>query len=358
MPSSPEDRAQHTIGIDIGDRHCHYCIIDAAGAQLDAGRFPTTAAAFKKRFQQMPAACVALEVGTHSPWITEQLTDYGHQVLVANARKLRMIYQADSKTDRLDAEKLARVARMDPQLLAPITHRGRAVRADLTLLRARDALVRNRTSSINYVRGAVKAFGTRLHRCAVSNFHRTAAEQLPPALAPALLPVLGTIEQLTTQIRGLTRQIVQLGKERYPEAAHLQQVPGVGPITALRFVLTIEDPARFRNSRAVGAYLGLRPRQGQSGDHNPQLRITKAGDQVLRWLLVQCAHYILGSFGPDCYLRRHGLALASVGGRAGKKRALVAIARKLAVLLHRLWVTGEIYDPWRNAPPGARPTAA
>ena len=125
MLTKTTDHEQRTIGIDIGDRHCHFCILAVDGTELEAGRFPTTPAAVKKRFQRSSAARVALEVGTHSPWIAEQLASYGNEVLVANARKLRMIYQADSKTDRLDAEKLARVARMDPQLLAPITHRGR-----------------------------------------------------------------------------------------------------------------------------------------------------------------------------------------------------------------------------------------
>lgn len=126
---------------------------------------------------------------------------------------------------------------------------------------------------------------------------------------------------------------------------------GVGPVTALTYVLTIDDPARFRKSRAVGSYLGLACRRSQSGDKDPELRITKAGDPALRFLLVQAAHYILGPFGPDTDLKRWGLALATRGRKNARKRAVVAVARKLGVLLHRLWVTGTVYEPLRNSEP-------
>jgi transposase len=129
----------------------------------------------------------------------------------------------------------------------------------------------------------------------------------------------------------------------------LRQVEGVGPLTALTFVLTLEDPYRFEKSRSVGAYLGLVPASDKSGDRDPQRRISKEGDEMLRKLLVGSAHYILGPFGGDSDLRRHGEKIASRGAKNAKKRAAVAVARKLAVLLHRLWVTGEVYDPLYNA---------
>src|ERR1035437_9476712 len=135
---------------------------------------------------------------------------------------------------------------------------------------------------------------------------------------------------------------------RYPQTALLTQVSGVWTLTAMAFVLTIEDPQRFARSRDVGCYLGLRPKQQDSGERSPQLRITKAGDSYLRKMLVSCAHYIIGPFGPDTDLRRWGLKLCERGGKNAKKRAVVAVARKLAVLLHRLWVTGEVYEPLRS----------
>lgn len=145
---------------------------------------------------------------------------------------------------------------------------------------------------------------------------------------------------------------------KHTRASALTQVNGVGTLTALTFVLTIGEPERFQRSRTVGAYFGLRPRQRESGDHEPQLHITKAGPPLMRRLLVNCAQYILGPLGQGCDLRRFGLALAARGGKSAKKRAVVAVARKLAVLLHRLWVTGEVYEPLRNArgrPPAAEP---
>ena len=166
------------------------------------------------------------------------------------------------------------------------------------------------------------------------------------------------IAGLDAQIRALDEKIEEMAKARYPETALLTQVAGVGTLTATVYVLTLEDPQRFPRSRSVGSYLGLRPQQRDSGSLQPQLRITKAGDEHLRWLLVGAAHYILGPFGPDTDLRRWGLKLAAPGGRAGKKRAAVAVARKLSVLLLRLWATGEVYEPLRNARLRAEPLAA
>jgi transposase len=184
------------------------------------------------------------------------------------------------------------------------------------------------------------------------------SEHIPQDLRAALEPLLASIASMTETIRGYERRIEELGQTEYPVTNRLRQVEGVGPITALTYVLTIDSPERFRRSRMVGAFLGLRPRRDQSGGSDPQLHITKAGDKTLRRLLVGSAHYILGPFGSDCALRRFGLALASRGGKNAKKRAVVAVARKLAVLLHRLWLTGEEYDPMRAARPLPTPARA
>ena len=166
---------------------------------------------------------------------------------------------------------------------------------------------------------------------------------------PALGPILEQIGSLTERIRDYDRKLEEISKERYPETELLRQVEGIGPLTALTFVLTVEDPYRFEKSRSVGAYLGLVPATDRSGDRDPQKRISKEGDEMLRKLLVGSAHYILGPFGSDSDLRRHGEKIASRGGKNAKKRAAVAVARKLSVLLHRLWVSGEVYDPLYNA---------
>ncbi len=339
-----------TVGLDVGDRYSQLCLLDAAGEVVEDGRVQTTREALLRRFGNVARMRIVLETGTHSPWISRLLAVCGHEVLVANARRLRLIAASDSKSDRTDAEMLARLGRADPTLLAPVRHRGEAVQTDLALLRAREALVRVRTLLVNHVRGAVKSVGARLPSCSTHSFPRQVRGAIPEGVEPALGAVLDTIEQVSREIRAYDRRIEELCERSYPETALLRQVSGVGPGTALCYVLTLEDPARFPASRAVGAYLGLRPRRDASGASDPQLRITKAGDVMVRRLLVGSAQYILGPFGPDSNLRRWGLMLAARGGRSAKKRAGVAVARKLAVLLHRLWTTGEVYEPLYGAP--------
>jgi transposase len=333
----------------VGDRQSLFCVLDERGDVVEEGRLPTTPSALGRRFGSMPSARVVLETGTHSPWISRLVASCGHEVIVGNPRRLRLIADSDTKTDRLDAEFLARVGRVDPVLLAPVRHRAAATQRDLALLRARDALVQARTQLVNHVRGAVKSVGGRLPKCSTHSFARQVSDAIPEELRTALTPVLALIERVSADLSAYDRQVEQLAATRYPETARLRQVAGVGPLTALCFVLTLEDPGRFPHSRAVGSYLGLRPRQRDSGAAAPALRITKAGDPMLRRLLVTSAHYILGPFAPASELRRWGLVLAARGGKTGKRRAVVAVARKLAVILHRLWTSGGTYVPVRAA---------
>jgi transposase len=336
------------VGLDLGDRYSWLCVLDAEGEVVEEARIPTTEASMRRWFEAQGPVRAALEVGTHSPWVSRLLDRLGHEVIVANARHVRMIYDGDRKSDRLDAEALARLARLDPTLLHGIEHRSEEAHQDLAVIRAREVLVRTRTRLINHVRGAVKSAGHRVPRCSSASFHRTAAEAIPEGLRPALDPVLEILERVTHEIRAYDRRIAKLASDRYPETGSLMQVTGVGNITALAFVLTIEDPARFSKSRAVGPYLGLCPGERQSGDRDAQCRMTKAGNEMLRRLLIQAAHYQLGPHGPDTDLRRWGLERAGRGGRIARKKAVGGVARKIAVLLHRLWITGEVYEPLRN----------
>jgi transposase len=324
-------------------------VLDAAGVVQERGEVRTTPAAFEARFRAWPASRCALEVGTHSPWVQPLLRAVGHEVLVANARKLRLIFAGDRKNDRLDAEKLARVARMDPALLAPIEHRGPAVLADRAQLRARDALVRCRTILVNHARGVCKGAGARLPRCAPERLPAHLAA-VPEALRPALEPILSMIAEHTTRLRAYDRALVRVARAHYPITAALRAVPGVGSLTALAYVLMIEDPHRFKESRTVPAYLGLCPRQRQSGASDPECRISKAGDGFVRRLLVQSAQRILQKRSPDTALQRFGRRLAARGDKIAKRKAVVAVARKLATLLHRLWVTGRPYRPFPAGP--------
>jgi transposase len=316
---------------------------------MEEGRLRTSPETFKRRFASEWPMRIAIEAGTHSPWVSRVLEECGHEVLVANPRKLRLIYANKRKTDEIDAENLARLARVDPRLLYPLKHRGEDSQAHLAIIRSRQALVDCRTQLVNHVRGAVKSFGARLPKCSARSFHKRASEHIPEALRPALGPILEVIASLTERIRDYERELETISKEHYPETELLRQVEGVGTLTALTFVLTVEDPYRFERSRSVGAYLGLVPASDRSGDRDPQKRISKEGDQMLRKLLVGSAHYILGPFGHDSDLKRHGEKIASRGGKNAKKRAVVAVARKLAVLLHSLWASAEVYEPLRNA---------
>ena len=347
-----------SMGLDLGDKFSYFFVLAPDGEILREGRVRTTPEELEQLLKSLKPARVALEVGTHSPWVSRLVSKCGHEVLVANPRDLRLIYENKNKSDQLDAEQLARIARLDPTLLHPIQHRKAETQLALASLRARDALVKARTKLVNHVRGAVKSTGKRLPVCSAASFHNKVGESLPEDLRAVLEPLLKLSGELTDQIRKYDKSLEALSEQKYPATTRLRYVTGVGPLTALAFVLVLENPSRFGNSRAVGAYLGLTPQKSQSGGHDPQMRITKAGDGFLRRLLVGSAQYILGPFGPDSDLRRYGKALAQRGGKNGKKRAVVAVARKLAVLLHVLWLSHDPYDPLRNAKRKSRRAAS
>ena len=338
-----------TIGLDLGDRNSWYCMLDEVGQIQLEQRVRTSAQGLQEVFGTMPRSRIALETGTHSPWISRLLSELGHEVIVANARKVRLIGESRKKDDRLDAQTLARLARIDPELLCPVKHRSAQAQADLTMIRARAGLVRARTGLVNTARSLAKSYGERLRGCNVRNMNPEKAEELSPKLQSALEPLLAGIAVLSEQIREYNERIEKLAQQSYPQVALLKQIKGVGTLIALTFLLTLEDPHRFRKSRDVGCYLGLQPGRRKSGQSEPQMHISKEGDPYLRTLLVQGAQHILGPFGVDCDLRRWGLKLAERGGKSGKKRAIVATARKLAVLLHHLWVSGEVYEPLHNS---------
>jgi transposase len=347
-----------TIGFDLGDRSSWYCVLDERGEVLLEQKVSTTPKAIQEVFGGMPRSRIALETGMHSPWVSRLLSALGHEVIVAHARNVRLIGESRKKDDRLDAQTLARLARIDPQLLSPVKHRSAKAQADLTVIRARAGLVRARTALVNTARGLAKSYGERLRGCNVRNMNPEKAEGLSVELQKALEPLLAGIESLSERIREYNEGIEQLAEQSYPQVARLKQVKGVGTLIALTFLLTLEDAHRFRKSRDVGCYLGLQPGRRNSGQSEPQMHISKEGDPYLRTLLVQGAHHILGPFGADSDLRRWGLKLAERGGKSGKKRAIIATARKLAVLLHRLWVSGEVYEPLRHSTQRAMPAAA
>ena len=337
-----------TIGLDLGDRWSFYCVLDEVGQVILEQKLPTTPEAMKQTFEKLPRSRIALETGTHSPWVSRLLTELGHEVIVAHAQKVQLITKSSRKDDRHDARTLARLARIDPALLGPVRHRSAQAQIHLTVIRARAELVSARTALINAARGLAKSYGERLPKWGTQQVGRELAAALSTELRDVLEPLLREVESLNERIQEYDQRIEQIAKEVYPEVALLKQVKGVGTQIALTYILTIDDPYRFPKSREVGCFLGLRPGRRNSGQSEPQKSISKEGDRYLRTMLVQGAHYILGPFGEDSDLRRWGLKLAERGGKNAKKRAVVAVARKLAVLLHRLWVGGEVYEPLRN----------
>jgi transposase len=346
-----------TIGVDLGDRWSFYCVLDEAGKIILEQKLLTTPEVMKQTLGKISRSLIALETGTHSPWVSRLLTELGHEVIVAHAQKVQLITKSNRKDDRHDARTLARLARIDPELLGPVRHRSVQAQIHLTVIRARAELVSARTALVNAARGLAKSYGERLPKCGTYQVSEKLAERLSAELRDVLGPLLKEIESLNERVKEYDERMEKIAKEVYPEVSLLQQVKGVGTQIALTYILTIDDPYRFSKSREVGCFLGLKPGRRDSGESEPQKGISKEGDRYLRTMMVQGAHYILGPFGEDSDLRRWGLKLAERGGKNAKKRAVVAVARKLAVLLHRLWVSGEVYEPLRNSQKAMRAVA-
>lgn len=342
--------SKKVIGIDVGDLKSHICeLSEETATVVKRTKLDTEKATLFKYFSQLEKSLIILEVGTHSPWMSRLLGSLGHEVVVGNARELRLIYSSKRKNDRIDAEKLARLGRLDRNLICEVQHRSAEKQADLAVIKARAALLKLRQQLVNQIRGVLKSFGIKSPSSYPAGFHKKVLAHIPNNLAPALLPLVKSLKTIAEQIKGLDKQIIRLCEQKYPETELLTKIKGVGKLIALTFILTLADPHRFRSSRAVGAYLGLVPGQDQSGSQNPKQAITKQGDQLLRRYLVQAANYIMGHFGQDSDLRRY--ALAKLEQTQNRKKVLIALSRKLAVLMHHLWSTGSVYDPFYQPKP-------
>jgi transposase len=334
-----------TIGLDVGDRYIHACVVDSTRKVLEEFKFPTDQGGLAKKLSR-PGCQIILEVGPHSRWMQKSLEELGHGVRVVDARKVELISKGTMKTDQRDARTLALLGAGVPELLGDVKHRSEQAQADLGVLLTRDHFIDLRTATINRVRGVLKSFGIKVARMSTKAFHKRVGELVPAHLQPALVPLLEELGTIHLRIQRLDDTIQREIAARYPAVERLTQVDGVGTLTALAYALSIGDPSRFKKSRDIGPFVGLCPRKHSSGESDPQLSITRAGNPFLRRILVQSAQYALGPFGPDCELRRHGEKLVLRGGKCAKKRAVVAVARKMAVLLHRLWVNTSPYDPW------------
>lgn len=348
MTKRTQNSSQLTIGMDLGDRNCEICVLGPDHRILEEASIPTSRESFADFFGRFPGARVVFEVGSQSRWVQPFLRGLGLEVLAADPRQIKLITQSRRKNDQRDAFILARAGQGLPELLCPVEHRSEEAHADLALARTRDLLVRTRTQFVNRIRALVKTTGDRIRGVGPAYFFRKAPEQVPPHLQTACAPLFAALTLIHEQLLEIERQTQRIVKERYPVVERLLDVPGVGLRTAFAFVTTLEDPRRIRGTRNCGAYLGLTPRQRESGSSSPQLGITKTGDRDLRRLLVLCGHHLLGPLGKDCRLRRWGLQLCERGGRNAKKRAVVAVARKLAIHLLAIWKNGQAYDRWRG----------
>src|SRR5579872_1185556 len=212
-----------TVGLDLGDRSSWYCVLDEAGRVLLEQRVSTTPKALREVLGGMPRSRIALETGMHSPWVSRLLSAVGHEVIVAHARKVRLIGESRKKDDRLDAQTLARLARIDPQLLYPVKHRSVQAQADLMMIRARAGLVRVRTGLVNTARGLSKSYGERLRGCNVRNMNPEKAEGLSPELQTALEPLLAAIESVSQRIAEYNERIENLAQQSYPQVALLDR---------------------------------------------------------------------------------------------------------------------------------------
>ena len=337
-----------TIGFDVGSRSSVFCVLDESGEVCEQGTVSMSRALLARFFNGQSTSRVILEASGSSRWTAQLAMAAGHEVIIANPRKLRHITKSYTKSDRNDAYRLADLGQVRPRLLSPVRLRSDKSHYGRMHQRVRSQLIETRTSLVNLVRGCARSSGHAIPKCSTTTFVKVCKQHLPAEHLRILEPALEQLLAVGDQIAKVDKVTARLGEEEFPEAAALRQVAGVGPVLSLAFVCAIDDPTHFEDSRSVGAYFGLAPKSRQSGNKDPQLRISKQGDGEVRRLLVSAATYILGPFGPDCDLRRYGERIRASGSQAARAKARVAVARKLAVLLHRLWVTGEVYDPQRS----------
>ena len=332
-------------GIDIHQKTSEVCVINEQGEVVGKVQISTTEANMERWFGDQEQMLICIEAGGMSAWVERILRRLGHRVVVANPGRVRLIAESTLKNDKIDAETLARLVRMDVKLLHPIQHRSEHTQKLRGLLRARNILVTNRTSCMNGTRGMLRSMGYRLPGKTIQRLAKALVEKnVPEDLIAIVAPLVETGLEADEKIAALDKQIEAAGTQ-YPEAERFQAIPGVGPLISLAFILCIEDPTRFSKSRDVGGFLGLRPKMRESGGKSLFGGITHTGDTDMRRLLVQAAHGCLRS-RQDTDLKRWGLQLAA---RVGKNKAVVGLARKIAIVMHHMWITGEAYEPLRNS---------
>lgn len=326
-------------GLDVSDKLTHVCVTDASGLVLWAGSCATDPEVIARTLKSRAPglARVILETGPLSAFLYHGLVERGVPAICVCARHAKGVLSARvNKSDPHDAEGLSQMARTG--WFKAIRIKDEATHMDRARLKIRDQLIDARQAMAGQLRGLLKLFGLRLGQATTPGKRRERLEALfaqKPELAPILGPLIESIEALEVQIARSSRALVAAAQAD-PVTARLMTAPGVGPITALVFKTSIEDPGRFARGEDAGAFAGLAPRRNQSGERDCKGRISKAGDPMLRSALYEAANCLLARVKRPCALRDWGQKLAQA---KGPKRARVAVARKLAILLHRLWLS-------------------
>jgi transposase len=326
-------------GLDVSDKSTHVCVVDGGGRVVWSGSCATCPETIARTLaRRAPGlARAVLETGALSSFLYRGLAERGVAVTCVCARHAHGVLSARvNKSDAHDAEGLAQMARTGWYKAVRIREEG--THLDRASLKIREQLTASHRALANQLRGLLKLFGLRLGQVTTPGKRRERLQALfaqKPELREVMAPLLESLEALEVRIATLSRRLAARAAAD-PVTARLMSVPGVGPITALVYKTSIEDPDRFDHSRSAGAFAGLAPRRSQSGERDVTGHISRAGDPMLRSALYEAANSLLARVKRDCPLRTWGLALART---RGAKRARVAVARKLAILLHRLWAS-------------------
>lgn len=320
------------VAMDVHDEYSQVCVMNQAREILMEAKIPTTRQALNDFFRQREKSMVIYEAGPHALWISELLGSLGHETIACHARRVRLIAESRNKNDRVDAEVLARLSLSDLELIKPIQQRSRQTLDQRSIVHARAALVETQKRLRTMLRGMVKPFGVRLATGKKRALAELATAKLPEHAAQSIDAILKTLSVLAEQIQKLTERVEQLA-DSHPAAARLQTIPGVGPLVSLSYIHAIEDPARFSRTD-IGPYLGLTPsNRSSAGKKLAPKEKGRPGDPYVRSLLVQSAWTLMNSRSQSD-LARWGRRLSE---RIGGKKAAIALARKIATLMHHLW---------------------
>jgi len=330
-----------TIGIDVSDRTSKICVMRKMPDGERRIVIETTCATTREGFEEVLAKLdrswpVAFETGTHCRWMDKCFRRLGFPTIIANPGQVPSITKSNKKNDRNDARELARLAIADPAMLHPVFLRDEVYQQMLRFHHARNMLISQRTQTINQIRGFAKSLGYRIECSSTESFHEVSRADWPKELEEAVWPIMGTLKVINLKVKAYDKLIEKLAEkpEFKPMVDRARVIYGVGIIGSTVLIAAIGGrPDRFTHARDVGAYLGMTPKQDQSGDTDKQLHITHAGSDIVRTALVECAGVALMTNAKETDLKLKGLRIALRGGKIARKKAKIAVARSMAVTI-------------------------